>query len=105
MLSILFLAGLLTVQPQLPPPPPPVQPPLVQPPAPAASRLQVFLDCTDCFASYLREETPWVDFVRDRSQAEVHVIITDAGTGSGGRGDRVVSVPPRPVEIAAGSRR
>jgi hypothetical protein len=48
--------------------------------------LQVFLDCGEgCFADYLREETPWVDFVRDRSEADVHVIITDTGTGSGGR--------------------
>ena len=28
----------------------------------------MFLDCGDCFADYLREETPFVDFVRDRSQ-------------------------------------
>lgn len=51
----------------------------------ATARLQVFLDCSDCFADYLREETPFVDFVRDRSQADVHVIITNVRTGSGGR--------------------
>ena len=55
-----------------------------QEPAPSA-RLQVFLDCNDCFADYLREETDFVDFVRDRTQADVHVIITNTGTGSGGR--------------------
>lgn len=61
------------------------QPPATPPIAPAPTRLQVFLDCGDCFASYLREETPFVDFVRDRSQADIHVIITNVGTGSGGR--------------------
>lgn len=55
-----------------------------QAPAPG-SRLQVFLDCGDCFAEYLREEAGFVDFVRDRSEAAVHVIITNTGTGSGGR--------------------
>ena len=80
MLSLLFLVGLL------PGPQVPVPPPAQQPPSPVTSRLQVFLDCGDgCFADYLREETPWVDFVRDRSEADVHVIITDTGTGSGGR--------------------
>jgi hypothetical protein len=51
----------------------------------SAPRLQVFLDCNGCFADYLREETKFVDFVRDRTQASVHVIITNTGTGSGGR--------------------
>jgi hypothetical protein len=47
-------------------------------------RLQVFLDCNNCFADYLREETDFVDFVRDRTQASIHVIITNTGTGGGG---------------------
>jgi hypothetical protein len=57
------------------------QPPVTTP----TPRLQVFLDCPSCFADYLREETPFVDFVRDRTQAALHVIITETGTGSGGR--------------------
>ena len=53
---------------------------------PAAQRLQVFLDCqTDCFSDFLREETSFVDFVRDRNDGDVHAIITSTGTGSGGR--------------------
>jgi hypothetical protein len=59
----------------------PQQPPVTTP----APRLQVFLDCQSCFADYLREETPFVDFVRDRTQATLHVIITESGTGGGGR--------------------
>src|SRR5688572_17594233 len=61
------------------------QPPATAVATPANTRLQVFLDCTDCFADYLREETPFVDFVRDRTQADVHVIITSVETGGGGR--------------------
>ena len=72
MLPILCLSVLLAAtQQQQPPPSPP--------------RLQVFLDCQSCFADYLREETGFVDFVRDRTQAAVHVIITGTQTGGGGR--------------------
>ena len=52
----------------------------------AAQRLQIFLDCqTDCFSDFLREETGFVNFVRDRNDGDVHVIITSTSTGSGGR--------------------
>ena len=51
----------------------------------AAPPLQVFLDCSDCFSDFLREEVGFVRFVRDRNDADVHVIITSTGTGSGGR--------------------
>ena len=51
----------------------------------APPRLQVFLDCSDCFSDYLREETSFVSFVRDRNDADVHVIVTSTSTGSGGR--------------------
>ncbi len=61
-----------------------IQQPPAKTPAPGNGRLQVFLDCNDCFADYLREETPFVDFVRDRSQADVHVIITSVETGVAG---------------------
>jgi len=60
----------------------PVQDPKTRP---AAQQLRVFLDCSDCFSDYLREEVPFVDYVRDRTQADVHVLITRASTGSGGR--------------------
>lgn len=77
---MILLAATFAAAPQEPGQPAPASP------AAAAGRLQVFLDCgRNCFADYLREETTFVDFVRDRSQADVHVIITDTGTGSGGR--------------------
>jgi hypothetical protein len=47
-------------------------------------RLRVFLDCSDCFADYLRTEVTFVDYVRDRQEADLHVLITRASTGSGG---------------------
>lgn len=50
-----------------------------------APRLKVFLDCNHCFADYLREEITFVDFVRDRSEAALHVIITSTGTAGGGQ--------------------
>ncbi len=57
-----------------------------QPPSSAASTRPpaIFLDCESCFVDYLRAEVTFVDFVRDRTEADVHVLITRAGTGAGG---------------------
>ncbi|MGH7638736.1 MAG: hypothetical protein ACREOK_13895 [Gemmatimonadaceae bacterium] len=54
--------------------------------APAPARdLRVFLDCSrDCDDDYLQTETPWVAFVRDRTDADVHLLITTLDTGAGG---------------------
>ena len=53
---------------------------------PADAPVRVFLDCvTNCYADYLREEVTFVSYVRDRTQADVHVIVTSTETGSGGR--------------------
>ena len=46
--------------------------------------LRIFLDCDFCDFDYVRTEIPWVEYVRDRTVAEVHVLITQIGTGSGG---------------------
>lgn len=56
--------------------------------APAATRpaaLKVFLDCQGCFSDFLRAEVTFVDYVRDRVEADVHVLTTSVETGSGGR--------------------
>jgi hypothetical protein len=56
-----------------------------QPTAAPFARLHVFLDCPDfCHDDYLREEVEFVDYVRDRSDADVHVLVTRARTSSGG---------------------
>jgi hypothetical protein len=44
----------------------------------------VFLDCGNCFSDYLRSEITFIDFVRERSEAEIHLLITQTSTGSGG---------------------
>lgn len=59
-----------------------------QPASPAVTtskQLKLFLDCESCYQDYLRTEITFVDFVRDRTEADVHVLITQAPTGAGGR--------------------
>lgn len=46
--------------------------------------MKVFLDCESCYADFLRSEVEFVDYVRDRTEAEVHLLITRAETGAGG---------------------
>jgi len=47
---------------------------------------RVFLDCqaNGCDTDFLRTELTWLNFVRDRTLARVHVLATSRGTGSGG---------------------
>jgi hypothetical protein len=47
--------------------------------------LRVFLDCDACDAAFMRTEIPWVAFMRDRTDADVHILVTTIQTGSGGR--------------------
>lgn len=46
--------------------------------------LRVFLDCNRCDRSYIRQEIHFVDYVRDKEDADVHMLITQQRTGSGG---------------------
>ena len=48
--------------------------------------VRVFLDCvrTACDFDYLRTEIEFVDWVRVREEADVHVLVTSQRTGSGG---------------------
>jgi len=50
-----------------------------------SSRLALFLDCDFCDETFIRQEMAFVDHVRDREVADVHVLITRESTGSGGR--------------------
>jgi hypothetical protein len=56
-------------------------------PAAAAgqNRLNVFLDCEECFEEFIRSAVGFVEYVRDPADADVHVIVTLTPTGSGGR--------------------
>jgi hypothetical protein len=57
--------------------------------APAAQKpaapLRIFLDCYDCDLDYLRQHVVFIDYMRDRTDADLHVLVTTQGTGSGGR--------------------
>lgn len=48
--------------------------------------LRVFLDCevTGCDFNYFRTEVPFVDYVRDRQDAQLHVLARSETTGGGG---------------------
>ncbi len=48
---------------------------------------RVFFDCRgrECDNTYYRTEINWVAWVRDRQDANVHVIMTSQSTGAGGR--------------------
>ena len=72
LLLLLGVAGSLPAQG--PPPPGPVP--------------RLFLDCQrGCPNDYIRTEIPWVDYVRSRADADIHLIITEQDAGGGG--DRV----------------
>jgi len=46
--------------------------------------LRVFLDCERCDFSYIRTEVTFIDYVRNREDADVHVLVTTQETGGGG---------------------
>jgi hypothetical protein len=52
---------------------------------PSTPRVRVFLDCGFCDGSFLRQEITFVDYVRRREDADVHVLVTRSDTGGGGR--------------------
>ena len=56
--------------------------------APAATTpIRIFIDCnnTPCDSDFFRTEISFVDHVRDRQNADVHLLMTGQSTGSGGR--------------------
>jgi hypothetical protein len=49
-------------------------------------KIGVFLDCrTNCDFDFMRTEMTYVDWVRDRAVAEVHLLITSQDAGAGGQ--------------------
>ena len=47
--------------------------------------VRLFLDCQyECDLEFTRTEIPWVDHVRDRADADVHVLVTTRATASRG---------------------
>ncbi len=47
--------------------------------------LKVYLDCQRCDNDYIRTEITYINYVRDRKEAQVHILVTDMPTASGGR--------------------
>ncbi|MEN8227513.1 MAG: hypothetical protein ABFS38_05105 [Bacteroidota bacterium] len=47
--------------------------------------VKVFIDCFYCDINYIREEIPYVNYVRDVKEAQVYILETREITGSGGR--------------------
>jgi len=93
LVPLLLCACLLAVPVGLahgqPPVPPGQVPPLPPPPVAQdiAGRVKVFIDCSGfwgCDSDYFRENLTYVDHVRDRAVADVHVLITGQNTGAGG---------------------
>ncbi len=46
--------------------------------------IKVFVDCYKCDEDFIRREIPYVNYVRDRKEADVHILVTTESTGSGG---------------------
>lgn len=48
-------------------------------------KLNVFIDCRGCSEQFIQTEIKFVNFVRDQSDADVHILVVRQRTGSGGR--------------------
>ena len=46
--------------------------------------VRVFLDCRRCDETYLKKEVTFIDYVRNREDADVHLLVTIQQTGGGG---------------------
>ena len=48
------------------------------------SATKIFLDLDRRYQEYIKTEIPFVNYVRDRKEAQVHIMLTEQETGSGG---------------------
>jgi hypothetical protein len=46
---------------------------------------KVYLDCQGCDRDFFRDSISYINFVRDRKDADIHVLVTQQRTGSGGQ--------------------
>ena len=46
---------------------------------------KVYLDCSFCDFDFIRSKIPYVNYVYDRTNADIYILITRQHTGSGGR--------------------
>jgi len=50
-----------------------------------SNAVKVYIDCRTCDMNYIREQIPYVNYVRDVKEAEVFILVTTQNSGSGGR--------------------
>lgn len=48
------------------------------------AKINVYIDCNSCDMNYVKEEVGFVNYVRDRAEAHVHILTTSEPSGSGG---------------------
>jgi hypothetical protein len=60
------------------------------------AQTRLFVECGRCDANYMREQLRFVDLVRDPLLADVHVLVTSLGTGSGGEAYTIETIGRRP---------
>jgi hypothetical protein len=46
--------------------------------------VKIFMDCRGCDMNYIRQEIPYINYVRDVHEAQVYILETNQGAGSGG---------------------
>ena len=46
--------------------------------------VKIFLDCNECDMNYIRQEIPYINYVRDVREAQVYILETNQNAGSGG---------------------
>jgi hypothetical protein len=71
-LLLISLQSVVYAQPNHPPPPPP------------SDKINVYLDCPFCDKDFIRTEITYINYTTERTQADIHLLVTTANTGSGG---------------------
>src|SRR3979411_1639994 len=79
-----FVATLAAVTPSFSKAQQPTPQPAPRDTAPPSAKLRVFLDCNFCDFDFMRTEINFVDYVRDRQDAQLHILVTNQPTGGGG---------------------
>ncbi len=59
---------------------------------PREKALKVYIDCSKCDIDFIHREIPYVNYVRDRVEAQVHILMTKQLTGSGGTEHKITFI-------------
>ncbi len=46
--------------------------------------ISIYIDCNNCDLDYIRKEVPFINYVREPKEADLHVLVTSQTTGAGG---------------------